>query len=347
MTIYTPLNFVGRDNFLTFVRRGDSFPGFSHTAFRPADRKQEPCMDNLQLIERFTLYLSAERRYSPLTVRNYLRDIDDFMAWGERMSGGGFSLAEARGEDIRSWELYLADERRLKPQSINRAVASLRTLYKYMLSNGIITKNIFVKVSAMRTAKRLPKFVSQNTMSAVVEEVLRLLREGEWRERRDALLVLLLYACGLRLAEVVGIDRGDFTDDFHSLRVRGKGDKMRIVPLAERVRSEVLRYISAFSAEKICKKDENALFLSPRGGRISRSDVQRSVARLLRSCGVDGKCSPHVLRHTFATHLLNDGADIREIQELMGHTSLNATQVYTHNDIASLQRIYAEAHPRK
>lgn len=304
-------------------------------------------MDNEAIISRFREHITASRRYSPLTVRNYMRDIEDFLRWGSRLSDGAFSLVEARGEDVRGWELYLADERHLKPQSVNRAVASLRALYKYLLGNGVIEHNIFVKVQSMRTARRLPKFVPRREMTSVVECVLRRLREDEWRGRRDALLVLLLYACGLRLAEVVGINHEDFTDDFHSLRVRGKGDKMRVVPLIERVRYEIMRYISEFSDEKICIKSENALFLSTRAGRISRSDVQRSVARFLRECGVQGKCSPHVLRHTFATHLLNDGADIREIQELMGHSSLNATQVYTHNDIASLQRAYTVAHPRE
>jgi integrase/recombinase XerC len=131
------------------------------------------------------------------------------------------------------------------------------------------------------------------------------------------------------------------------LRVRGKGDKERVVPIVEALRGEIKAYIDKFLSPKICKKAENALFLSKRGVRISRIDVQRSVARLLRECGVQGKVSPHVLRHTFATHLLNDGADLREIQELLGHSSLRATQVYTHNNIAQLQRAYLGAHPRE
>jgi integrase/recombinase XerC len=183
-------------------------------------------------------------------------------------------------------------------------------------------------------------------MDEVVDVVLQRLSDGSWIERRDALIVLMLYACGLRLAELCNIDLSDFDNDFTALRVLGKGDKTRIVPLVGRVSREVKRYLAQNFEENICLSGENALFLSKRGERISRSDVQRSVARLLRECGVQGKCSPHVLRHTFATHLLNDGADLREIQELMGHSSLSATQVYTHNNIAQLQRIYATAHPR-
>ena len=302
--------------------------------------------ENQTIIEQFVSYLQSERRYSPLTVRNYSRDIDDFIAWGNTASEVPFSLREARGEDIRNWELYLADERKLKPQSINRMVASLRSLYRYLLQRKIIDKNIFVNIQSMRTSRRLPKFVSSNQMVVVVDTIFEHLQRDEWRERRDALMVLILYGCGLRLAELVGINIEDFDDDFRNLKVRGKGDKERIVPLIERISREVKTYIHKNSSQKICISSENALFLSKQGVRISRSDVQRSVARLLRECGVDGKTSPHVLRHTFATHLLNDGADLREIQELMGHSSLGSTQVYTHNDIASLMRVYAEAHPR-
>lgn len=303
-------------------------------------------MENGAIIEKFIDYLQAERRYSPLTVRNYSRDIADFIAWGSAASEVEFSLEMARSEDVRNWELYLADVRGLKPQTINRMVASLRSLYHFLLQRELVAKNIFVKVHSMRTPQRLPKFVQQGEMIVVVDTVLERLQQGDWREQRDALMVLILYSCGLRLAELVGINIDDFSHDFSTLRVRGKGDKERVVPLVGRVSREVKSYIEKFSEQKICISAEKALFLSTQQARISRSDVQRSVARLLRECGVRGKVSPHVLRHTFATHLLNDGADMREIQELMGHSSLRATQVYAHNDIAHLMRVYAEAHPR-
>lgn len=201
-------------------------------------------------------------------------------------------------------------------------------------------------VAPLRTSRRLPRFVPEEDMSRVVQSVLDRLGGDDARQRRDALMVLVLYTCGLRLAELTGLDRDDIVNSGSVLRVHGKGDKTRLVPLVPRVAREIQRYLDTFSDGKICRSDEKALFLSGKGRRISRSDVQRSVGRLLRECGVNGKCSPHVLRHTFATHLLNDGADLRQIQELMGHTSLKATQVYTHNNIAQLQRIYAAAHPR-
>lgn len=310
-------------------------------------------MPNSEVIALFIDYLLSERRYSPLTVRNYRHDVLSFCAWGEASAESEFSLLEARTEDIREWIVFLSDERdergrRLRSvASVNRAVASIRSLYKFLRRKRIIERDILVGLSLPRAPRRLPAYVPESRMTDVVERIFSDLDSADYRTARDAMLVFLIYASGVRLAEVVGIDVEDFEDDFRLLRVLGKGDKERMVPLVERLRTEVKRYVERFLADKICKKAKNALFLSMRGERISRSDVQRSVARLLRECGVQGKLSPHVLRHTFATHLLNDGADMREIQELLGHQSLRATQVYTHNDIARLQRAYVASHPRE
>lgn len=303
-------------------------------------------MTNHTLIDKFITYITAERRYSPLTVRNYLHDLTSFEEWGLGACGKDFSLREVTATDVGNWVMHLSDSGRLKSSSINRAVATLRSFYRYMRRKGIINHDIFISVQTLPTSRRLPTFVPKGNMDEVVDTVLQRLNDGDWVERRDAMIVLMLYACGLRLAELRNINLLDFENDYTALRVLGKGDKTRIVPLVERVSREVKRYLVQNFDNNICITKENALFLSKRGERISRSDVQRSVARLLRECGVQGKCSPHVLRHTFATHLLNDGADLREIQELMGHSSLSATQVYTHNNIAQLQRIYSTAHPR-
>ena len=304
-------------------------------------------ISNTEIVERFLLHITSERRYSPLTVRNYRRDIDVFVEWGEQYSGkDNFLLQEVQTEDIREWIMYLAESRNLRPSSVNRTVASLRSMYRYLRREEIVERDLFAAISSLRTPQRLPKFVPEGDMVEVVESVLRHLQEGEWRDRRDALMVLIFYSCGIRLAELAGICDEDFENDYSTLRVRGKGDKERLVPLVERVREEVRQFVVQKFPPNICTSREKALFLSKQATRISRSDVQRSVARLLRECGVKGKCSPHVLRHTFATHLLNDGADMREIQELMGHASLSSTQVYTHNNIAQLQRIYFSAHPR-
>ena len=311
-------------------------------------------MQNKEVVTRFIDYLLSERRYSPLTVRNYRHDVLSVCAWGETSAEGGkFSLLEVQREDIREWIIYLSDERdergrRLRSvASVNRAVASIRSMYKFLRREGLIERDVLVGLSLPHASRRLPAYVPESRMEDVVRRVFQDLDSEEYRTSRDALLVLVAYACGLRLAEVIGVDIEDFEDDFRLLRVWGKGSKERIVPLVERLRTAIKRHVERFLEAKICKTAKNALFLSMRGERISRSDVQRSVARLLRECGVQGKVSPHVLRHTFATRLLNDGADMREIQELLGHSSLRATQVYTHNDIARLQRAYVTSHPRE
>ena len=304
-------------------------------------------MTNREVLDRFIDYLLSERRYSPLTVRNYRHDVGQFLAWGEASTAEGrFSLLEAQTADVREWIMHLSGGRTMNNASINRTVASVRSMYKFLCRTGLLERDIFAAVGSLRTAQRLPKFVPEGDMMEVVARVKRDLASDEWIECRNALLVLMLYACGLRLAEIVAVDLQHFDGNFTTLRVRGKGDKERIVPIVSRLGREIKLFTERFSAEKIWINHEKALFLSKQGKRISRSDVQRSVARLLRECGVQGKVSPHVLRHTFATHLLNEGADLREIQELLGHTSLRATQVYTHNNIAQLQRVYAVAHPR-
>lgn len=313
-------------------------------------------MQNQEIKELFLNYIAAERRYSPLTVRNYMRDVEEFIAWGEEQSGE-FKLDEVRRDDIREYLMWLSDAKRVhagkttrKPRlckaSINRTLSSLRALYKYMRRRELIDRDVFIGLQSLRTGQRLPKYLPEEAMVKVVERVMQQINAEEYELRRDAMMVLIFYCCGLRLAELIAIDSDHFEDDYRSLRVRGKGDKERLIPIVERLRVEIIRYVKSLFSENICTSHKKALFLSKDGERISRAEVQRSVARLLRECGVQGKASPHVLRHSFATHLLNDGADLREIQELMGHSSLRATQVYTHSNIAQLQRIYDVAHPR-
>lgn len=292
----------------------------------------------------FIQYLAAERRYSPLTVRNYSHDIEQFYAW----LGTDDEHFDPRGvtaERAREWILHLSEQGRLGAASINREVSSLRSYFKWMLRRGIVEQNIFQRIHALKTSRRLPAFVPESRMTGIVGECE--FDSEQFTTERNSLIVLLLYACGLRLAELVGIDRTDFSEDYTSLRVRGKGDKERIVPVMEFLREKILHYLELIERQNICNSSEKALILTQKGKRISRSVVYRVVREELARGGVQGKRSPHVLRHTFATHLLNGGADMREIQELLGHASLQATQVYTHNSIARLREVYNKAHPRE
>ena len=221
----------------------------------------------------------------------------------------------------------------------NRYITSLLTEGAVYAFRGKVTGTF------MRREMASPEFVPESRMTTIVSECGP--DSEDFQTERNSLIILMFYACGLRLAELVGIDRSDFSADYTSLRVRGKGDKQRMVPILEFLREKILHYLGLIERQNICISSEKALFLTHKGKRISRSVVYRTVQEELTRAGVQGKKSPHVLRHTFATHLLNGGADMREIQELLGHASLQATQVYTHNSIARLREIYAKAHPRE
>lgn len=296
------------------------------------------------MLEEFTRYLAAERRYSPLTVRNYRRDIGLFLAW-LGCDEAGFDPRGVTTDQIRAWIIHRTEQGKLSAASMNREVSSLRAFFRWLHRTGAVEKDIFRMISSLKTSRRLPAFVPESRMGTILDECA--CDSEDFQTERNMLIILMFYACGLRLAELVGIDRDDFSADYTSLRIRGKGDKERMVPILDAVREKILYYLGLIERQNICNSSEKALFLTQKGNRISRSVVYRTVQEELRRAGVQGKKSPHVLRHTFATHLLNGGADMREIQELLGHASLQATQVYTHNSIARLREVYAKAHPRE
>lgn len=300
----------------------------------------------MNLVDGFISYIEAERRYSPLTVRNYRRDIADFLEFigvdKERFDPNAIARA-----DVEEWIVYLFEKRKLKAQSVNRSVATLRSFWKWMLGHGHANRDIVSVISQAKTPSRLPVFVSESRM----EDVVALLRDDiasdEFERLRDAVIVLLFYTAGLRLAELSNLKIGDISADYRTIRILGKGEKERIVPLIGRMGEILKKYFSQFSSQNICIGQKKALILSKKGEPISVRTIQRIVDRKLKGAGIQGKTSPHTLRHTFATHLLNEGADLREIQELLGHSSLKATQVYTHTNIEKLKEVYSTAHPRE
>lgn len=300
----------------------------------------------MNLVDGFISYIEAERRYSPLTVRNYRRDIADFLEFigvdKERFDPNAIARA-----DVEEWIIYLFEKRKLKAQSVNRSVATLRSFWKWMLGHGHANRDIVSVISQAKTPSRLPVFVSESRM----EDVVALLRDDiatdDFERLRDAVIVLLFYTAGLRLAELANLKIGDISADYRTIRILGKGEKERIVPLIGRMGEILKKYFSQFSSQNICIGQKKALILSKKGEPISVRTIQRIVDRKLKGAGIQGKTSPHTLRHTFATHLLNEGADLREIQELLGHSSLKATQVYTHTNIEKLKEVYSTAHPRE
>ena len=297
-------------------------------------------------VEEFLNILETERRYSPLTVSGYRRDIYAFFEWcGVAMDD--FDPDAFKRYDISDWAVYLFEKRGLKATSVNRSLASLRSFWKWMLKQQYTTHDIVSNIKQFKTPKRLPTYVPKTRMDDVIEGLKDDIDSDNIERLRDTVIILLLYTCGLRLSELVEANIDDISSDFSTIRVCGKGNKMRIQPIVKSVGNVLKKYFSQNSSQNICTGQKKALILSKKGERINRRAVQRIVDRKLKCYGIQGKTSPHVLRHTFATHLLNEGADLREIQELLGHSALRTTQVYTHTNIESLKEVYNQAHPRE
>lgn len=297
----------------------------------------------MTIIDEFILWLEGQRRYSPLTLRNYKRDVEDFMAWCN-ITPESFTAAMLTSDAVSDWAIYLFEERRLKASSVNRGVASLRTLARWMVQMGYAENNELKKIAQFKTPKRLPTFVPESRMDSVLVQMKEDIESEKFVSLRNALIVLLIYTSGLRLSEVAAANVEDIAADYSSIRVVGKGNKMRVQPLIASLKPIIDSYLAHIP---LADQSPQPLFVSERGSRLCHRTIERVVDRILKDAGVQGKTSPHVLRHTFATHLLNQGADLREIQELLGHESLQATQVYTHTDIEKLKDIYHTAHPRE
>ena len=297
-------------------------------------------------VEEFLKVLESERRYSLHTVGGYRRDIYAFLEWCG-VEADAFDPDSFKRFDISDWAVYLFEEKGYKATSVNRSLASLRSFWKWLLKQGYTTHDIVGTIKQFKAPKRLPTYVSETRMSDVIVGLKEDIASDDVERLRDALIMLLLYTCGLRLSELVEANVEDLSSDFRTIRVCGKGSKVRIQPIVKSVGELLKKYFSQNSSQNICTGQKKALILSKKGERINRRAVQRIVERKLKCYGIQGKTSPHVLRHTFATHLLNEGADLREIQELLGHSALRTTQVYTHTNIESLKRVYHRAHPRE
>ncbi len=282
-------------------------------------------------IEQFCSFLKVEKDVSPHTLKAYTKDLEEFLSFTVKKP------KEINNVDIRNF-LASLHYKKLKKTSISRKLATIRSFYKYLHREGLVKNNPAKLVTSPKVQKTLPRFLT-------IDEVFALMRSPQgdtFQAERDKAILELLYSSGPRVSELTGLDMSDLDIKEALIRVKGKGKKERILPVG----SKALDAIKNYLPERILlKKKSRALFLNNRGGRLTQRSVRRIVDKYARMIAFRGNLSPHALRHTFATHLLHGGADLRSIQELLGHSSLSTTQKYTHVDIAHLTEVYDKAHP--
>ncbi|TLF41621.1 tyrosine-type recombinase/integrase [Maribacter aurantiacus] len=291
-------------------------------------------------LNQFTDYLALEKKYSVHTVQAYGTDLIEFRDFCESEYSIG-DIDDVAYTIIRSWIVSMSDIG-ISNRTINRKVASLKAYYKFLQKIDILQVSPLLKHKALKTPKKLETPFSENEMQQVLNEIPY---SKDFDGLRDQLIIHILYISGIRRAELVNIKVKDIDLGEKTVKVLGKRNKERIIPLLP----ETIRFIDDYLAERNTiaeAKNTDYLFLTNKGNKIYETLVYRIINKYFRKVSAKVKKSPHVLRHTFATHLLNKGADLNSVKELLGHASLASTQVYTHNSIAELKRIHASSHPR-
>lgn len=309
----------------------------------PADPTLPPAVA-AEWLQPFLDYLAKERRYSAYTVRNYRQAFADFHQWLARAGRGAADLGRLTARDVR--DFVIEAQRRFGRRTLHNHVSGLRTFYRYWMREGKLTRNPFTGVPLPKLEKPLPKFLTEAQMLTLLAGPEKLLANeaiDAFTAGRDRLVLELLYGGGLRVSELVALDYGAIDFGNGSARVLGKGRKERICPLGDAAMA-VLRNFRTTHARATGRSDP--VLVTPQHRRLAVGAVQQLVKRYLALADLPMDITPHKLRHSYATHLLNAGADLRSVQELLGHASLTTTQVYTHTSVARLKEIHAKAHPR-
>ena len=281
-------------------------------------------------VEKFISYLDIEKNYSKHTLLNYKIDLEEFFAY----------IEDAPIERIDYFQLrrYLGNLRskNLKTRTVARKLSSLRSLFKFLFREGLVKKNPATLLMTPKLDKKLPQFLSEADAARLVDAA----SEKDESGLRDRAILEALYSTGMRVSELVSLncDRVDFISNI--VKVEGKGKKERLLPIGDTALDTIKKYLGTRSHES------NAIFLNHNGGRLTDRSVRNIVNKYILKASIQGKMSPHALRHSFATHLLNAGADLRSVQELLGHVNLSTTQIYTHMTTEKLRSIYNKAHPR-
>lgn len=296
-----------------------------------------------ELIKKFEEYLKYERVSQPLTLRFYIRDLKEFFNFlKEKKYKIEVPDVELLASAVREYIAGLIREK--KKSTVSRKLASLRTFFRFLQRENIIEQDPSEGILFPKNAKPLPRFLNQDEAKALVESPREMVNLG----LRDRAILELLYASGLRVAELTSLNLNDVDMESELVRVKGKGGKERIVPFGSKAKEALSEYLRV--RDELLRErgliETNALFLNYKGERLTPRSVDRIIKKYRTISGITKNVSPHVLRHSFATHLLEGGADLRAIQELLGHSSLSTTQNYTHVSVDRLMEVYKKAHPR-
>ena len=291
-------------------------------------------------LQSFKDYLQLEKKYSPHTINAYLNDINSFELFNKNQFNDE-NIDQANYSQIRSWIVSLVDNNRSNV-SVNRKMASLKAFYKFLLKTKQIEVSPLLKHKALKTPKTLQIPFSEKEVVDVLSQIQNPIG---FEEIRDKLIIDLFYTTGIRRTELIHLKTGNVNTSNNTIKVLGKRNKERILPLLPIVSEQLILYANERTRLEIIT-DNDFFFLTKKGLKLNDSFVYRLINTYFSTVSEKVKKSPHILRHTFATHLLNNGADLNSVKELLGHSSLASTQIYTHSSLSELKKVYEEAHPR-
>jgi integrase/recombinase XerC len=291
-------------------------------------------------VDSFLDYLRLERNYSDKTIESYRNDLTQLEQFIKESPDTDLEMENAGHEEIREWIVWLM-ENGYNANSVNRKLSALRSFYKYLLKRGVISVDPMRKISCLKKSKPLPYFLKEDEANAAIDGIDY---EDNFIGQRDRMIIEMFYATGIRESELINLDDADINLDNSTLKVTGKRNKQRIIPFDEELKSDIQHYIYMRNNEVV--RDCDALFTTGEGKRLNAHAVYSLVKKNLSKVTALKKRSPHVLRHTFATAMLNNEAELNAVKELLGHESLGTTQIYTHTTFESLKKTYKQAHPR-
>lgn len=291
-------------------------------------------MKNLDLFNNFFSYIELEKEYSKNTLLSYQKDLEDFK---EFLSKINKNLIDISKKDVFNYLIFLS-KRKLKPASLRRKISALRSFYKFLIREEIIENDPTLDLSLPKKEKILPDIISVEE----IEKLINVISKDNFKGKRDSALIELLYSSGLRVSEIINLKINEIDLDNCYLKCFGKGSKERIVPFGELAKEFLINYIAERNKNNI---NSDLLFVTKKGRKLLRQQINNILNFYAKKCKLKKKIHPHMLRHSFATHLLERGADLRSVQELLGHVDISTTQIYTHLTKEHLREVYLNSHP--